>query len=58
MPKIGEVYQFINYDGTPATLRVVDVTDQHVWYKWNEPRALHVYPMTLELWNTEEYKLQ
>lgn len=56
-PQIGAVYEFTNYDGQPATLKVVDVTESHVWYKWTEPTALHVYPMTLELWNQEEYKL-
>lgn len=56
-PKVNEVYQFINYDGKPETLIVVEVTDTHVWYKWTDPIALHCYPMVLELWNEEDYKL-
>ena len=57
IPQPGQVYEFTNYDGNPATLRIVDVTDQHIWYKWNEPIALYAYSMTLELWNEIEYKL-
>lgn len=56
-PKIGGIYEFTNYDGKPATLKVVDVTETHVWYKWTDEIALHTYPMALELWYAEDYKL-
>jgi len=60
IPQPGQVYEFVNYDGKPATLRIVDVTDQHIWYKWADesPAAiLHAHPVTIELWNEQEYKL-
>lgn len=56
-PQPGQVYEFVNYDGKPATLQVVKVTDQHIWYKWTGTEALHTYPMAIELWNEQEYKL-
>ena len=54
-PEIGAIYEFENYDGKPATLKVVNVTDLHVFYEFTEPYA-HIHPMTIELWNNEEYK--
>jgi hypothetical protein len=56
-PQIGEIYEFTSYDGKPDTLKIAGVDQTHVYYKWTGPIALHVYPMSLDLWLLEGYKL-
>jgi hypothetical protein len=54
IPQIGQVYEFRCANGTD-TLIVTDVTPEHVWYKTAAFRF--DYPMTRELWESENYKL-
>jgi hypothetical protein len=53
-PVITHRYIFKNYDNQNDNLTVVDITAEHVMYKFDESR--YVYAMTHETWIEGDYK--
>ncbi len=59
-PKVGEVYNFQDFDGNTCKSIVTNVTETHVYYKFGDVKdgdslGYHrSYPMTLDVWMNKD----